>query len=220
MDSVNLPDQKMIRRVRVWEKTRWLTDWVAWYSVRWKSRYATSANFVPAHVYWNRTGRVLEIVSRQSMMSTTSLSWSEDVEWSSIRRTRSRGYCERNQKATKLSTHWIKPINHSIHTPMSSSQADKSDKVSHASLLIEDARPCLCFNNEADAAAFRSGFPRAETCYIKTHVFVPKPFGLESVAGSKSGETAFSAYSGILESNGIADKVSSLPRPWTSRDLA
>lgn len=87
-------------------------------------------------------------------------------------------------------------------------------------MLIEDARPCLCFNNETDAATFFEGFPKAETYYNKTHVFVPKPFGLESVAGSKSGESAFSAYTGILESNGIADMVSSLPRPSTSRDLA
>lgn len=77
---------------------------------------------------------------------------------------------------------------------MSSKQADKSAKVSHAFLYVEDARPCLCFNNAADAATFLKGFPGAETYYINTHVFVPKPFGLESVAGSKSGETAFSGY--------------------------
>jgi hypothetical protein len=82
---------------------------------------------------------------------------------------------------------------------MSSKQADKSDKVSHAFLLVEDARPCLCFNNEADAAAFIKESPGAESYYNKKHVFVPKPYGLESVAGTKSGETAFSTY---LDSEG------------------
>lgn len=77
---------------------------------------------------------------------------------------------------------------------MSLKQADKSDQVSHAFLLVEDARPCLCFNNDADAATFTKAYPGAETYYIKTHVFLPKPFGLESVAGTKSGETAFSVF--------------------------
>ena len=82
---------------------------------------------------------------------------------------------------------------------MSSKQADKSDKVSHAFHLVEDARPCLWFNDEADAAAFVKESPGAESYYNKKHVFVPKPFGLEAVAGTKSGETAFSTH---LESEG------------------
>jgi hypothetical protein len=75
---------------------------------------------------------------------------------------------------------------------MSPKQVDLSDKVSHAFLLVEDARPCLCFHSEGDAAAFVKEFPGAESYYNKQHVFIPKPFGLESVAGAKSGETAFS----------------------------
>jgi hypothetical protein len=75
---------------------------------------------------------------------------------------------------------------------MNSKEADKANKVSHAFLLIEDSRPCLCFNDEADAAAFAKEFPGAESYYNKKHVFIPKPYGLESVAGAKSGETAFS----------------------------
>ena len=77
---------------------------------------------------------------------------------------------------------------------MSTKQSENSDKVAHAFLYAEDGRPCLCFNEQADAENFLKEFPGAESYFNKKHVFLPKPFGLESVAGTKSGETAFSMF--------------------------
>jgi len=70
-------------------------------------------------------------------------------------------------------------------------QSEKSDKVLHAFLYVEDSRPCLVFGNEPDAKDFIKAFPGSESYYNKLHVFLPKPFGLESVHGTKRGETAF-----------------------------
>jgi hypothetical protein len=68
-----------------------------------------------------------------------------------------------------------------------------ADQVIHAFLYVADKRTVLVFAHEDSAAAFAKEYPGAEIYHHKTHVFLPRPLGLELVLGGPNGETGFRA---------------------------
>jgi len=66
-----------------------------------------------------------------------------------------------------------------------------SDNVAHSFLYVADRRPVLVFTDGGDAAEFQKIFKGAEIYHNKLHVFLPTPYGLESVHATQSGQTAY-----------------------------
>ena len=69
-----------------------------------------------------------------------------------------------------------------------------SDKVKGSFFYVADKRPVLAFNTPEEALEFQKGIRGAEIYGIKTHVFLPTPYGLEFVRGGEKGETAYSEH--------------------------
>lgn len=69
-----------------------------------------------------------------------------------------------------------------------------ADKVSGSFFYVADKRPVIAFNTPEEALAFRKSFTGAEIYGVKTHVFLPTPYGLEFVRGAQKGETAYGKH--------------------------
>ena len=67
-----------------------------------------------------------------------------------------------------------------------------TDKVLISFLYIEGKRPVFVFENALDAAEFAKSVKGAEIYDNQTHVFVPKPHGLQSVRAAATGQFGYS----------------------------
>jgi hypothetical protein len=56
---------------------------------------------------------------------------------------------------------------------------------------VPEGRPVLVFDSPEEARAVEISFKGADTYHNPTHVFLPKPHGLELVFASKTGQTAY-----------------------------
>ena len=67
-----------------------------------------------------------------------------------------------------------------------------ADKIAGSFFYVADKRPVIAFKTDEDAHTFQKSFSGAEIYGVKTHVFLPTPYGLEFVRGGHKGETAYS----------------------------
>jgi len=66
-----------------------------------------------------------------------------------------------------------------------------SDQGLQSFFYVPDGRPVLVFGTVEEARKFEMSFKGADTFHNPTHVFLPKPHGLELVFASKTGQTAY-----------------------------
>jgi hypothetical protein len=66
-----------------------------------------------------------------------------------------------------------------------------TDQALQSFFYVPEGCPVLVFDSPEEARKFEMSFKGAETYYNPTHVFLPKPHGLELVFASKTGQTAY-----------------------------
>ncbi len=66
-----------------------------------------------------------------------------------------------------------------------------SDQVLQSFFYVPEGRPVIVFGTPEEAHQFEMSVKGAETYHSPTHVFLPKPHGLELVFSSKTGQTAY-----------------------------
>jgi hypothetical protein len=66
-----------------------------------------------------------------------------------------------------------------------------TDQALQSFFYVPEGRPVLVFDSPEEARKFEMSFKGAETYHNPTHVFLPKPHGLELVFTSKTGQAAY-----------------------------